>query len=263
MEETLNTVLVKFDSQTGVGTLTMNRPDSLNAMNTQMREDLQEGLDLLEAQNDESVNLRVVILEGAGDRAFCGGADINEFSDEPAGDTSDRPLGAMIRDFPAPVIAKIQGYCLGGGLETAFACDLRYASEDSTLGLPEVDLGILPGAGGIQYAAKLAGPAVANELGMTAEHLPADRAAELGLVNRVFPTEEFDSEVMEIAETIAAKAPLAVQAVKKSSQLSTQTGLREGIEYDRRRGQELLGTEDAHEGMVAFAEDREPEFEGR
>ncbi|WP_254522175.1 enoyl-CoA hydratase/isomerase family protein [Natrinema caseinilyticum] len=265
MDESLDTVLVSYDEETGVGTLTMNRPDALNALSAQLRADIVAGLRLLEEQNEgaDGVALRAVVLEGAGEKAFCAGADIGGFSSDSAGGSSDRTHYDVIRDFPTPVIAKIDGYCLGGGLETALACDFRLATEDSTFGFPEVNLGILPGAGGVQYVTKLAGPAVAKELAMFGDHISAERAADEGIVDRVFDSDEFDDEVEEFVSGLTGQAPLAVQAIKKSAQMAVQSGLNEGLRYDRQLFVELLNTEDHAEGAAAFAEDRDPEFEGK
>lgn len=265
MDESLETVLVQFDDECGIGTLTMNRPDALNALNGQLRDDIIAGLELLEERNADAdgVALRAVVLEGAGEKAFCAGADIGGFSEESAGDSSARSHYEVIRDFPAPVIAKIDGYCLGGGLETALACDFRLVSEGSTFGFPEVNLGILPGAGGIQYVEKLAGPAVAKELAMTGEHISAARAGEEGIVNHVYADDEFDDEVEAFVTDLAGQAPLAIQGIKKSATMAVQTGLEEGLDYDRQLFEGLLETEDHAEGAAAFAEDREPEFEGK
>ncbi|MXV61430.1 enoyl-CoA hydratase/isomerase family protein [Natronorubrum sp. JWXQ-INN-674] len=265
MDEAFETALVTFDSETGIGTITMNRPDALNALNGQLRDDIIAGLQRLEAENEDAdgVALRAVVLEGAGDKAFCAGADVGGFSDDSAGGSGDRSHYEVIKDFPTPVIAKIDGYCLGGGLETALACDLRLASDDSAFGFPEVNLGLLPGAGGVQYVSKLAGPAVAKELAMTGEHISAERAAEEGIVNRVYPAPEFEDEVDEFVTELAGQAPLAVQAIKESAQMAVQTGLEEGIRHDRELFSRLLATEDHEEGAAAFGEDREPEFDGR
>ncbi|MFC6719272.1 enoyl-CoA hydratase/isomerase family protein [Natrialbaceae archaeon GCM10025810] len=261
----LETVLLDYDDDSGIGTLTMNRPDSLNALNGQLSRDIVEGLRRLEERNEDAdgVALRAVVLEGAGEKAFCAGADIGGFSSDSAGGSSARSHYQFIVDFPAPVIAKIDGYCLGGGLETALACDFRLASEESTFGFPEVNLGLLPGAGGVQYVTKLAGPAVAKELAMFGDHVPAERAGELGIVNRVYPGDEFDDEVASFAEKLAGQAPLAVQGIKKSARVAVETGLEEGLRYDREQFSTLLNTEDFEEGAAAFSEKRDPEFEGR
>ncbi|QSW99281.1 enoyl-CoA hydratase/isomerase family protein [Haloterrigena alkaliphila] len=265
MDEDLETVLVEFDSETGVGTLTMNRPDALNALNGQLRDDIIAGLQRLEAENEDAdgVALRAVVLEGAGEKAFCAGADVGGFSSESAGASSERDHYRFIRDFPAPVIAKIDGYCLGGGLETALACDFRLASESSAFGFPEVNLGILPGAGGVQYVTKLAGPAVAKELAMFGEHISAQRAADEGIINDVYDDDAFEDEVDAFVTNLAGQAPLAVQAIKDSAHMAVQSGLEEGLRYDSKLFRQLLQTEDYEEGAAAFGEDREPEFEGK
>ncbi|APX96412.1 enoyl-CoA hydratase/isomerase family protein [Natronorubrum daqingense] len=261
----LDTVLVEYDSETGIGTLTMNRPDALNALNGQLRDDIIAGLQQLETANEDAdgVALRAVVLEGAGEKAFCAGADIGGFSDESAGGSSGRTHYDFIRDFPTPVIAKIDGYCLGGGLETALACDFRLAAEGSTFGFPEVDLGIIPGAGGVQYVTKLAGPAVAKELAMRGNHISAERAADEGIINHVYDADSFDEDVDEFVTELAGQAPLAVQAVKKSAHMAVHSGLNEGLRYDSQVFAELLTTEDHAEGAAAFAEKRDAEFEGK
>lgn len=258
------TTKVEFDTETGVGYLTLNRPDALNALSSQLRSDIVAGLKELETKNSDTdgIALRAVVMEGAG-KNFCAGADINEFSDTSAGDQSDRSHHESIRNFPVPVIAKIRGYCLGGGLETALSCDFRIAHEEAQLGLPEVNLGIIPGAGGVQLLSELASPAVAKEIAMTGEHICAERARELGIVREVYGT-GFNDAVEEFAETIASKPPLAIQAIKRSAAIASQTGLEEGIEYDRQQFKPLLSTEDHEEGARGFAEDDyEPVFKGR
>ncbi len=264
MREEFETAVVEFDERTGVGRLTLNRPDSLNALNEQLRSDVITGLKCLEAENDghDGVALRVVILEGAEDN-FCAGADINEFSDEHAAASSGRDHYEFITDFPVPIVAKIRGYCLGGGLETAMACDLRFAHVDARFGLPEVDLGILPGAGGVQFISRLNNPAVAQEIALTGDHISASRADELDIVNRVYE-DDLDDAVREFAEKIASKPPLSVQAIKDSARMATETGLEEGRTYDEQLFLSLRGTEDFQKGTRAFSEeDYEPEFKGR
>ena len=265
MHETLDAAIVSFDENTGIGEITMNRPDALNALSAQLRNDIIDGLDLLGEQDADAdgVALRAVILEGAGDRAFCAGADITEFGGDGDG-TSTRPRHyETIREFPVPIIAKIDGYCLGGGFETALSADFRFASERSTFGFPEIDLGFLPGAGGGQMVSKIAGPAVAKELAITGKHIPAERAAEEGLVHDVFAADDLDEEVQRFAEEISTQAPLAVREIKGSINLSAEVGLEEGIRYDRQAATQLRHTDDFAEGTAAFAEKRDPEFEGK
>ena len=263
MREELETTVVRFDADTGVGTLTLNRPDSLNAFNEQMKADIVDGLRRLEAINEsaDDIPLRVVILEGAGDN-FCVGADVNEFDEQSEGGRSERRHYDFLMDFPVPLIAKIEGYCLGGGFETALACDLRIAHDDSQFGLPEVNLGLHPGGGGIQFVSVLANSAVAEELALTGKRIGATEAAEYKLVNQVVGDEIMDV-TRSIAESVAAKPPLATQAIKQSARMSSQTGLNEGRKYDRRIYERLRQTEDHEKGTRAFAEDDyEPEFTG-
>lgn len=266
MHEELDAVVVEFDAETGIGTLTLNRPDALNAMNMQMRDDIERGLETL-AERDaetEGVAVRVVVVEGAGEKAFCAGADITGFSGVSPAAFDAHEMRDSVIEFPAPVVAKIDGYCLGGGLELALACDLRLASASSRLGFPEVDLGLLPGAGGVQYVSRLAGPAFAKELAMTGEHVSAERAAEEGVINHVHDDEEFEGAVREFIETLAGKPPLAIRAIKDSGNVSVETELREGRKYDRRVFSTLLETNDHEEGARAFAEnDYDPEYVGK
>jgi enoyl-CoA hydratase/carnithine racemase len=266
MREELDTVVVAFDEADGIGTLTLNRPDSLNAMNGHMRDDIEAGLDML-AEHDadaEGVAVRAVVIEGTGEKAFCAGADITGFSDASPAAFDAHGMRDSVSEFPAPVVAKIQGYCLGGGLELALACDFRIATESSRLGFPEVDLGLLPGAGGVQYVSRLAGPAFAKELAMTGEHISGERAAEEGIVNHVHGDEEFEDEVGEFVGTLAAKPPLAIRAIKDSGNVSVESDLREGRKYDNRVFATLLETTDHEEGARAFAEDDyDPEFVGK
>jgi enoyl-CoA hydratase/carnithine racemase len=263
MDETFETTQVEFDESTGVGRVTLDRPDSLNALSAQLREDIVGGLRALDDLNDDGIDMRVVVIEGA-EGNFCAGADITEFEDDAPTTEAERTHYRFIMDYPVPVIAKIRGYCLGGGLETAMSCDFRFAGADATFGLPEVDLGIIPGAGGVQFVSRLANPAIAKEIAMTGEHISAERAHEVGVVNRVYDEDELDEAVDEFAEEVASKPPLSIQAIKQSGNMAPEVGLTEGLEYDRKLSKPLFGTEDHEEGAKAFAEDDyEPEFKGR
>lgn len=268
MQEELENTIVEFDEETNVGHITLNRPEKLNTLSPGLSRDIREGLKLLEEQNEDAdgVALRAVVIEGAGEKAFCAGADVTSFEDRSPGAESERGHYQFIREFPAPVIAKIQGYCLGGGLETAMSCDFRIAAEDAQLGLPEVDLGIIPGAGGVQFIAEAINASVAKEVAMLGRDgfLSGEEAAEYGLVNSAHDDDALDDAAADFAEEIAAKPPLAIQAIKRSGNMAVQVGLEEGLEYDGQQFAPLLGTEDAEEGMRAFADDDyEPEFKGR
>lgn len=262
MRDSFETVDVHFAD--GIGTLTLNRPDSLNALNRQLRREVIAGLEQLDAENDEcdGVALRAVVLEGAGEN-FCVGADVTEFDDDDgAGARLARDVQATVMDLPAPVVAKIEGYCLGGGFETALACDFRVAAPDTELGFPEVDLGIMPGGGGVQFVNRLAGPAVAAELAMTGEFLDGEQAADLGLVTEI--TEDVDGAARDLAERLASKPPLAIQAIKESVGIATETGLRAGRRHDSRLVDPLYHTDDHATAAAAFGEDGDdPSFEGR
>jgi enoyl-CoA hydratase/carnithine racemase len=263
MDKMFETIDTEFDEETGIGYLTLDRPDSLNALSLELREEIIEGLRALNDLNDNGIDMRVVVIEGA-DGNFCAGADITEFEDEALTTDVDRTHFQFIRDYPVPVIAKICGYCLGGGLETAMSCDFRFASEGATLGLPEVDLGIIPGAGGVQYISRLADPSTALEIAMTGDHISAEQAAEAGIINRVYDEEELNDGVEKFASKIASKPPLSIQTLKESAYMATEVGLEEGLDYDRKLCEPLFGTEDHEEGVKAFAEDDyEPEFKGR
>lgn len=266
MREEFETVHLELDEESGIGTVTLNRPDSLNALNEKMRQEIEISFELLSEydENTDGAGVRTVTIEGAGDRAFCAGADINDFSDVSPAAFKSHSMRDSIIEFPAPVTAKIQGYCLGGGLELALACDFRLASESSRLGFPEVDLGLIPGAGGIQYVAQLTNPSFAKELAMKGEQLPAKRADEIGLVNHTYAEENLNAEVDEFVESIATQAPLAIRAIKDSGNIASEVGLRDGRKYDRRIFSTLLETEDHLEGAQAFAEDDyKPDFTGR
>ena len=265
MTNQLDTVEWSFDRETGIGTVVLDRPDSLNALNQQLHADIATALDGLEEFDDDSdgVAVRAVVIEGAGEKAFCAGADINEFADIVPGEFDPNPTYGLVNEYAPPVVAKIDGYCLGGGLELALACDFRIASDRSRAGFPEVDLGLLPGANGVPRAVSQMGPSRAKELIMTGEHLSAEEATEAGLFDSVHPVEEFDEAVDSFVDTIANKPPLAIRAIKDSVNTSLGVGPEEGHKYAHRAFLMLQETEDHEEGAAAFSEDRDPEWKGR
>ncbi len=257
-----------FDEDRGVGTIVLNRPDALNSLSSQLREDYVAGLEAFadidsDARTGGGVSVRAVVVEGAGEKAFCAGADITEFDAVTPGVYDPAEVFNAAAELQAPVVAKIDGYCLGGGLELALSCDFRIASERSTLGQPEVDLGIIPGGGGTQRLAELVGPSRAKDLCMTGEHISAETAAEDGIVNHVHPQADLDDAVAEFVDTLASKPPLAVRAVKDVVDMHGEVGLSEGRRYERRVIDTLRTTEDHEEGRTAFAEKRDPEWSGR
>lgn len=264
MEESLETVEVSYDEDTGVGRLALDRPDNLNAISPQLDEDIRSGLDTFRDINSEAdgVDVSAVVVEGRGD-AFCSGADLMSFADAERPFTPRPGLWRAVREFELPVIAKVHGYCLGGGFELALACDLRVAHEDAVFGFPEIDLGLLPGAGGVHYVARIAGEATARELAYTGEKVSAERADDLGVVDHVYPADEFDDEAMGYVEEVAGKAPLALQGLKESINMSMDVPLDRALEHDKRAFMQLLETEDFNQGMMHFGQDSTPEFEGK
>lgn len=246
-----------------VGLLTVNRPDKMNALNRALREALFETLEAL--RHDDEV--RVVVITGAGDRAFIAGADIGEFKDAGAVEQyrsmQESNIYSLMEEFPKPIIAMINGYCLGGGCELAMACDIRIASDRARLGQPEVNLGIIPGGGGTQRLPRLVGEGRAALLIMSGTPIDAAEAFQIGLVDKTFPAEELREKTLEIARGIAAKSPIALQAAKETILAARRMPLDEGLHFERAWFSLLFSTEDKEEGIGAFLEKREPDFKGR
>ncbi len=243
--------------------LTVNRPDKLNALNREVRSALLDALRSLQGDEDA----RVVVLTGAGDRAFIAGADIGEFKDaRPIEQYRSMQAGdiySAVERFPKPVIAMINGYCLGGGCELAMACDLRMAGEGAHLGQPEISLGIIPGGGGTQRLPRLVGEGHAMRLILTGDRIPAERAREIGLVEEVVPDGELRDRTLELARKVASRSPVALQAAKESILAARRMPLDEGLKFERGWFALLFSTEDKDEGVSAFLEKREAEFRGR
>lgn len=268
--EEFETIDWQFDEESGIGRVVLDRPDKLNALSKQCCDEIVAGLQAFERldeeglyEDDDGVRTRIVVLEGAGDDAFCVGSDVDEFHDVKPGVFNFNPMFTRVEEFPAPVVAKVDGYCLGGGLELALTCDFRIASEDSEFGFPEIQLGIMPGDGGTQRLPEIVGPSRTKELAMTAEHIDAAEALDDGIVDYVYPSADLEDEVVAFAERIAAKPPLAVRAIKDSVNISQETNLRVGRYYERRAGSWLTATEDHEEGVEAFEEKRDPEWSGQ
>jgi len=239
--------------------ITINRPESLNALNAKT---IQEISSALEELNSDST-CRVIILTGSGEKSFVAGADIKEFSDfgqekaEELARNGQNFLFNKIENLSKPVIAAVNGFALGGGLELAMACHIRYASENAKLGLPEVTLGLIPGYGGTQRLPKLVGKGLANEMIFSAKMIPAQRAKEIGLVNEVYPIEDLLTKTKELATVIARNSPMAISKAINAVNLSdTEKGFETEIKYFG----ELFELDDKKEGVSAFIEKRKPNF---
>ena len=252
---------VLLDVEPPIATVTLNRPRVLNALSPQLIAEVSDALTRLDA--DESV--RAAVLTG-GPKVFAAGADI--------GDMADRsPVDQLLRDqtgrwsritaFSKPLIAAVNGYALGGGCELALMCDLIVAGDNARIGQPEINLGIIPGAGGTQRWPRTVGKYVAMEVNLTGQPLSADRAYQLGLVNRLVPAEVTIEVAKQLARQLAEKPPLAVRLAKESVNKAFETPLDEGLLVERKNFYFLFASEDQKEGMRAFLEKRKAAFKGR
>ncbi|WP_227376596.1 enoyl-CoA hydratase/isomerase family protein [Haladaptatus halobius] len=247
-----------------VATVTLNRPDARNALNTQLRSELKDVLDAVEA----SPGVRVVVLTGADEaKAFVAGADVNELRERDAleqREASKRPrVYEYVDDLEKPVIGALNGHALGGGCELAQACDVRIAHERAKLGQPEINLGIMPGGGGTQRLPRLVGEGQAMRLVLSGEIIDAAEAHDIGLVDEVCSDDEFEDRVSELAGRMAEKSPAALELAKKAVKASSRMELEAGIEYEAELFALLFASEDKNEGIDAFFEDREPVWENR
>jgi len=236
----------------------LDRPERLNALNQDLMDEIEHAL---ETAGDD---VRVVTFEGAGDRAFCAGADIGGFADtEPweAGEITS--MFETVNDFPRPTIAKVDGLCLGGGHELALACDMRLATTDAQFGFPEINLGLLPGGGGTQRTTRMVGEARAKELVFRGEPIGAERAEEWGLINRAVDPEAFEDVCREFVEDIVEGPPVGLEMAKKIMNRGQDASLEAALTMESQSFGLLFSTEDMIEGTTAFMEDREAEFEGR
>jgi enoyl-CoA hydratase/carnithine racemase len=250
----------------GIGVITFNNPEKRNAMSLDMWEGL--GHALVELRDD--ANVRVVILVGAGDKAFVSGADISQFEKtrhnaEASEEYSKKSAAqrALLANYPKPIIACIRGFCLGGGMQVAMAADIRYAAHDSQFGIPAAKLGIAYGYDGLKHLVSLVGPSWARLIMYTGMRIDSAEALRIGLVDRVVPDNELWGATMEIARTISGNAPLAIQAAKITiAQVLKDPGQRD-MDAIKAIGTACMDSEDFREGRRAFMEKRKPEFKGR
>ncbi|MBP1642941.1 MAG: short chain enoyl-CoA hydratase [Acidobacteria bacterium] len=255
------TVLVEKSGRVAI--LTINRPDKMNALSEQVRVELLAAL--AEAERDEGVG--VVVLTGAGEKAFIAGADIGEFAgrtpfDQRAAMRTPRIFDVMAT-FPKPVIAMINGFCLGGGCELAMSCDIRVASDRASFGQPEINLGLIPGGGGTQRMPRLIGLGQAMRLILSGDRIPVAEAKEIGLVDLVFPHEALREKTLELATRIAARSPLTLKVAKEAVRASERLAIEEGLMWERDLFCLCFSSADKQEGVEAFLAKRPPAWTGR
>ncbi|MDX1631531.1 MAG: enoyl-CoA hydratase-related protein [Thermoanaerobaculia bacterium] len=255
------TILV--DRQDRVAILTIDRPDKLNALNQQVRDEMLELLEELKTDDD----VGVIVVTGSGNKAFVAGADIQEFDGRSPMDQRHAMrfprLYDVMSEFPKPVIAMINGFCLGGGCELAMSCDVRVASDNARFGQPEIKLGLIPGGGGTQRLPRLVGLGQAMRLILTGEMIPAEEAREIGLVELVVPLDELRDRTLEMASAMASKSPLTLNVAKQALRASERMSIEEGLLYERDLFCLCFSTDDMKEGVQAFLEKRDPEWTGR
>lgn len=258
-------IIYAKDSEKAVVKITINRPDVRNALNRATRQELRAALD--EIKKDDGI--RAVIFTGAGDKAFISGADLTELKTgtpteiEIFASTLGQQLFSDIEHLRVPVIAMINGFCLGAGCELAMACDIRIASQNAKLGQPEISVGIIPGGGGTQRLPRLIGWGKAKELIYTGKIIDAAEAARIGLVDDVVPQEKLEERVNQIVDAIVAKSPIITKLAKKVMNRGMYTDLASALSYERATFALCFATEDQKEGMNAFIEKRKPQFKGR
>lgn len=255
--------VVLTDNAGGVATVTINRPDKLNALNAAVRSQFVTTL----AKLEEDASVRVAIVTGAGDKAFVAGADISEFAGRTAVDQfrvmRKYAIFSAAESFAKPIIAAINGFCLGGGCELALACDIRIASARARFGQPEVNLGLLPGGGGTQRLARLVGLGQTYKLVYSGEMIGAAEALRIGLVDEVVAPEQLMARARELAGIIAQKSPVALQLIKEAVRASVRTPLDEGLRQETALLSVAFSSADKEEGVRAFLEKRAAKFEGR
>ena len=253
---------ILLDHQEGVGLITFNRPEALNALNSKLLEELGEALLSLEANDD----IGAIVVTGS-EKAFAAGADIKEMSSKDFADVLTSDLFAKINQVFAtvrkPVIAAVSGYALGGGCEIAMACDFIIAAENAKFGQPEIKLGVIPGIGGSQRLTRLVGKSKAMDMMLTGRMMDAAEAERSGLVSRIAPTEDLLDTVMEVASAIAELSAPSVALAKEATNAALETTLQQGLLFERRLFHSLFSTHDQKEGMNAFIEKRQPQFKNR
>jgi len=244
-----------------VGRVQLNRPKALNALNSKLMAEMVEAMRAFDANPE----VRCILLHGD-EKAFAAGADIREMADAGAIEMYTRDFISLwdaVYQTKKPIVAAVSGYALGGGCELAMVCDVIIASETAKFGQPEINLGVIPGAGGTQRLTRAVGKAVAMDMVLTGRMLTAGEAKAAGLVSRVVPPEAYLTEAQKVAQEIAAKSPVALQLAKEAILQGFETSLAGGVQMERRLFYMSFASEDQKEGMKAFMEKRRPDFKGR
>jgi len=252
---------ILVETKENIATVTLNRPKVHNALSHALIAELTNAFATLDKDNA----VRVIVLTG-NDRAFAAGADIGEMAEESSVSLMlKNPFATWdkIRETRKPIIAAVSGFALGGGLELMMNCDIVIASQSAKFGQPEINLGIIPGAGGTQRLIRLVGKHKAMEMILTGELIDAQEGLRIGLVNKIMPVETYLEEAIKMAKLIAKKSPIAVQLAKDAILKSFETSLAEGLQHERKNFYMLFATADQKEGMSAFLEKRDAVFEGR
>ncbi len=254
---------VLLEREGRVAILTINRPKKLNALNNEVRDLSLQYLE--EIEKDDGIG--AVVITGSGDKAFIAGADISEFEGRSPFDQREAMRFPRVFDvmasFPKPVIAMINGFCLGGGCELSMSCDIRIASDKARIGQPEINLGLIPGGGGTQRLPRLVGMGQAMKIILSGEMIGAEEAHRIGLVDEIVPHDELRAKTLELAAKIAAKSPVTVRVAKEAMRASERMSIEEGILYERDLFCLCFSTEDKKEGVAAFLEKRAAEWKGR
>lgn len=264
VDASLGNTVLRISDQGAVRVIAVHRPDKLNALNAATLDALQAAF----AAAAIEPGIRVVVLTGSGAKAFVAGADIAEMAALTPVQGRDFSLRGQrmmraVEKMPKPVIAMINGFALGGGLELAMCCHLRIAADTAKVGQPEIKLGLIPGFGGSQRLLRLAGRAATLELCLLGAPIDAARALQLGIVNRVVPAAELEAETMQLAEQLANTAPLALRGLLDCVNVGGECGIEEGLEYESAQFGLMFATHDMREGTAAFLERRKPVFNGR
>ena len=253
-------ILVEYPAE-GVGLVRLNRPRAFNSLTGPLMDELMGALEGMDA--DDAIGCMIIT---GNEKAFAAGADISEMAGATPVEMINMAFIARwerLRGIRKPVIAAVSGYALGGGCELALACDMIVASETAQFGQPEINLGVIPGAGGTQRLTRTIGKALAMEMALNDRRLTADEAARFGLVNHVAPVAEYLDVAIKLAAEIAARAPLAVRLAKDAVNMALETALSAGLAYERNHFYALFATEDQKEGMAAFLEKRKPAWRGK